>query len=150
VFAAGSAQRTGNDRQRINAKRGSIELLGLSFSQKSDLEVDAGRMNATRRNVNAAAAHRIRMGLTGLATVFLLVMFAAAGMRPTPTAAAAVAPPAESLAVLGVAPGAGPATIAPISIASTSIASTPIASASILPKPIALAPIAPAAESSNP
>lgn len=49
---------------------------------------------------------RVRVGLTGLAAIFLLVMIAAAGVRP----AAHVAPikgQAETLAVLGVAPSSG-------------------------------------------
>ncbi len=63
--------------------------------------------------VRASAAHRIRLGLTGLAAIFLLVMVAAAGMRPSPSVAAAE-PQAEPLAVLGVAPGAPPAVTRPV------------------------------------
>lgn len=54
------------------------------------------------------AAQRIRVGLTGLAAIFLLVLIAAAGMRPS----ASLTPQdvhGEPLAVLGVAPGAGSA-----------------------------------------
>lgn len=56
----------------------------------------------------ASAARRIRLGLTGLAAIFLLVLVAAAGLRPTVSHGAADSQ-AEPLAVLGVAPGAGPA-----------------------------------------
>ncbi len=49
---------------------------------------------------------RVRTGLTGLAAIFLMVLIAAAGLKPdhpaTPRAAAG-----ETLAVLGVAPGSG-------------------------------------------
>lgn len=62
---------------------------------------------AAARLVQVSTAHRIRLGLTGLAAIFLLVMVAAAGMRPSPSAAS-VGSQAEPLAVLGVAPGAGP------------------------------------------
>jgi hypothetical protein len=49
---------------------------------------------------------RLRLGLTGLGAIFLIVMVVAAGLRP----ASRTTEPArqgESLAVLGVAPGAG-------------------------------------------
>ena len=52
------------------------------------------------------ATQRVRVGLTGLAAIFLLVLVAAAGLRPT----VSMATPQvidEPLAVLGVAPGAG-------------------------------------------
>ena len=49
---------------------------------------------------------RVRVGLTGLAAIFLLVMIAAAGVRPAP-AAAPVMGRSETLAVLGVAPSSG-------------------------------------------
>lgn len=57
------------------------------------------------RLVQLAAAQRIRLGLTGLAAIFLLVMVAAASLKPGHPAVAAD-PQAEPLAVLGVAPGA--------------------------------------------
>jgi hypothetical protein len=95
-----------------------MSLPGLSDSQNSDLHPVSGRAapvrsaiggaTTARLNINAAAAHRIRTGLTGLAAIFLLVMFAAAGLRPSPTAVAVEAP-AEPLAMLGVAPGANTA-----------------------------------------
>ncbi len=95
-----------------------MSLPGLFDSQKSGLEpvkdraapvrAAIGGATTARLNINAAAAHRIRMGLTGLAAIFLLVMFAAAGLRPAPTAVA-VESPAEPLAMLGVAPGANAA-----------------------------------------
>lgn len=52
-------------------------------------------------------AERLRLGLTGLAAIFLLVMVVAAGLRPFGHPAPQD-PKGESLAVLGVAPGAGP------------------------------------------
>ncbi|MGI4877973.1 MAG: hypothetical protein ACRYG4_10880 [Janthinobacterium lividum] len=54
----------------------------------------------------ACTAQRIRVGLTGLAAVFLMVMVAAAGMRPT-RSVAPVDSHGETLAVLGVAPSSG-------------------------------------------
>ncbi|KAB7644470.1 hypothetical protein [Polymorphobacter fuscus] len=48
---------------------------------------------------------RMRLGLTGLGAIFLIVMIVAAGLRPPPRPAAQD-PQGESLAVLGVAPGA--------------------------------------------
>ena len=48
---------------------------------------------------------RVRAGLTGLAAIFLMVLIAAAGIKPNRSA-----PPVahgETLAVLGVAPGSG-------------------------------------------
>ncbi|MGL4541093.1 MAG: hypothetical protein ACRCUI_01120 [Polymorphobacter sp.] len=49
---------------------------------------------------------RVRVGLTGLAAIFLLVVIAAAGLKP---AARIVQPQGqgETLAVLGVAPSSG-------------------------------------------
>ena len=49
------------------------------------------------------SGERLRWGLTGLAAVFLIVMVAAAGLRPTGREAKPGA--GEPLAVLGVAPG---------------------------------------------
>jgi hypothetical protein len=58
-------------------------------------------------------AERLRWGLTGLAAIFLLVLIAAAGLRPA-APAKPQAPTGEPLAVLGVAPGAAqPAIPAP-------------------------------------
>lgn len=57
-------------------------------------------------------AQRVRVGLTGLAAIFLAVLIAAAGMRPVRSWQPSGAP-GEPLAVLGVAPGAGPASPAP-------------------------------------
>lgn len=47
---------------------------------------------------------RVRAGLTGLAAIFLMVLIAAAGLKPARPSASA-RPPSETLAVLGVAPG---------------------------------------------
>lgn len=60
------------------------------------------RFRRTRGN-----GERVRGGLTGLAAIFLLVLAAAAGLRPDDRPAASAAAPAETLAVLGVAPGSG-------------------------------------------
>ena len=51
-------------------------------------------------------AERLRLGLTGLGAIFLIVMIVAAGLRPVGHSAPQD-PRGESLAVLGVAPGAG-------------------------------------------
>ncbi|TRW17146.1 hypothetical protein FMM06_02795 [Glacieibacterium frigidum] len=51
---------------------------------------------------------RVRAGLTGLAAIFLMVLIAAAGMKPNRSAAPA-GTHGETLAVLGVAPGPGDA-----------------------------------------
>lgn len=47
---------------------------------------------------------RVRVGMTGLAFVFMLLLVAAAGMRPDRSVAPANAQ-GETLALLGVAPG---------------------------------------------
>ena len=47
---------------------------------------------------------RVRAGLTGLAAIFLMVLIAAAGLRPARPMAHATGH-SETLAVLGVAPG---------------------------------------------
>lgn len=47
---------------------------------------------------------RVRVGMTGLAFVFMLLLVAAAGMRPDRSVAPANAE-GETLALLGVAPG---------------------------------------------
>lgn len=89
-----------------------MSLLERRFDDAGSAAAVAGRIG---ENVagdagvgEASAARRIRLGLTGLAAIFLLVLIAAAGLRPTaqPTA---VDSQAEPLAVLGVAPGAAPA-----------------------------------------
>ncbi len=49
---------------------------------------------------------RVRVGMTGLAFVFMLLLVAAAGMRPDRSVAPAGAQ-GETLALLGVAPGSG-------------------------------------------
>jgi hypothetical protein len=51
------------------------------------------------------SGQRIRVGLTGLAAIFLLVLIAAAGLRPGQSRAAQETT-GDPLAVLGVAPGA--------------------------------------------
>jgi hypothetical protein len=91
-----------------------MSLLERPFGNRvatSGAEAAGATARAAGRLVKAAAAQRIRVGLTGLAAIFLLVLIAAAGMRP----AHSVAPQdsqGEPLAVLGVAPGAGPTSFA--------------------------------------
>ena len=51
---------------------------------------------------------RLRLGMTGLGAIFLIVMVVAAGLKPVPRPVTSD-PKGESLAVLGVAPGAAPA-----------------------------------------
>ncbi len=75
--------------------------------QQSSQAVVRNRSAAVRL-IGVAAAQRVRLGLTGLAAIFLLVLVTAAGMRPAPSAAP-VDSHGEPLAVLGVAPGPGPA-----------------------------------------
>ena len=48
---------------------------------------------------------RLRLGLTGLGAIFLIVILVAAGLKPAAEPVAS-GPQGESLAVLGVAPGA--------------------------------------------
>lgn len=62
--------------------------------------------NTRGTHERTCTAKRVRVGLTGLAAILLMVMVAAAGMRP----ARSVAPvdgQGETLAVLGVAPSSG-------------------------------------------
>ena len=59
------------------------------------------RLARTRQTGRSGA--RLRWGLTGLAAIFLIVMIAAAGLRPTGREARPGT--GEPLAVLGVAPG---------------------------------------------
>ncbi|WP_164157948.1 hypothetical protein [Sandarakinorhabdus rubra] len=58
---------------------------------------------ARARVAAARSGDRLRWGLTGLATIFLVVMIAAASVGPVGRAQRPGA--GESLAVLGVAPG---------------------------------------------
>ena len=61
---------------------------------------------------DVGVGQRVRVGLTGLAAIFLLVLVAAAGLRPAQSLATPQ-PTDEPLAVLGVAPGAGSAVAVP-------------------------------------
>lgn len=77
-------------------------LLKQKFgNQDKGTAAEASRCEGLRQS----AAHRIRLGITGLAAIFLLVMVAAAGLKPAASVAATDGQ-AEPLAVLGVAPGA--------------------------------------------
>lgn len=53
---------------------------------------------------------RLRLGLTGLGAIFLIVMMVAAGLKPAARHDERGLQ-GESLAVLGVAPGAGPTSL---------------------------------------
>ncbi len=85
---------------------------GNSAPRQFDRPATAAVVNLTAATASrlreAATGQRLRLGLTGLAAVFLLVMVAAAGMKPRQSMAPTGAT-GEPLAVLGVAPGAGPA-----------------------------------------
>lgn len=59
--------------------------------------------NVTPAQPGARSGERLRWGLTGLAAIFLIVMAAAAGLRPNGRQAKPST--GEPLAVLGVAPG---------------------------------------------
>jgi hypothetical protein len=80
-------------KRKLGARQTSQQALPVTTATMID-RVDSG--------------HRIRVGLTGLAAIFLLMLIAAAGLRPDRSMAAPDAA-GEPLAVLGVAPGAGPA-----------------------------------------
>lgn len=73
-----------------------------------------GKANVESTAVPVPAGDRVRVGLTGLAAIFLLILAVAAGVKtvPVPRTVATEAPD-EPLAVLGVAPGAGPGVTAP-------------------------------------
>lgn len=85
-----------------------MSLLKRTFGahEKGQSEAAGDAMTVGSR---IGSAQRIRVGLTGLAAIFLLVLIAAAGVRPSQSMAAQESA-GEPLAVLGVAPGAGPAT----------------------------------------
>lgn len=76
---------------------------GSISGQESSAAPAPGR--SALRLVQRAAAQRIRLGLTGLAAIFLLVMIAAASLKPGHPVVSADSH-TEPLAVLGVAPGA--------------------------------------------
>lgn len=87
-----------------------MSLLERRFDDAGSTAVLAGRIGENCAGVTrASAARRIRLGLTGLAAIFLIVLIAAAGLRPPPASGPPAEGQAEPLAVLGVAPGAGPA-----------------------------------------
>lgn len=75
--------------------------------------VEAGRNFAEMVHNAGSSAQRIRIGLTGLAFAFLLVLLGSAisrsgddGRAPTAAEQAEMNEPSEPLAELGVAPGA--------------------------------------------
>ena len=87
-----------------------MTVLERRFDDAGSSAAVAGRVGEPSATAaEASAARRIRWGLTGLAAIFLLVLIAAAGLRPSAPPAAAPESQAEPLAVLGVAPGAAPA-----------------------------------------
>lgn len=85
-----------------------MSLLNRLPGTRQSMESPAACRGAADRLIGAAAAQRVRWGVTGLAAIFLLFLIASAGMRPG-ASAAPVDSQAEPLAVLGVAPGTGPA-----------------------------------------
>jgi hypothetical protein len=88
-------------------KRGSMPL------QRRTAQKDGGSLSPAHASIlRTATAQRVRWGLTGLATIFLMVLIAAAGVKPAQSLAPRGAP-GEPLAVLGVAPGAGPTAFRP-------------------------------------
>ncbi|MEY2882355.1 MAG: hypothetical protein RL490_79 [Pseudomonadota bacterium] len=73
-----------------------------------------GKANVESAAVPVPTGERVRVGLTGLAAIFLLILVVAAGVRTTPAPKTmSNEAPGESLAVLGVAPGAGSGATAP-------------------------------------
>jgi hypothetical protein len=75
-----------------------MALLQRKLSETSEVSLDEA-------GAPVAAGQRVRVGLTGLAAIFLLVLVAAAGLRPgVPHGAPQAAD--EPLAMLGVAPTA--------------------------------------------
>lgn len=68
-----------------------------------NLAPDPERSNMPPPRLAGRSGERLRWGLTGLAAIFLIVMVAAAGLRPTGREAKPGT--GEPLAVLGVAPG---------------------------------------------
>jgi hypothetical protein len=97
----------GNDPGGNDEKRGLMSLLKRKFgAMETSQQALPFAVAATSDRVDSG--HRIRVGLTGLAAIFLLMLIAAAGLRPDRSMAAPDAA-GEPLAVLGVAPGAGPA-----------------------------------------
>ena len=89
-----------------------MSLLKRKFGATRDgqlaMPTDSAGGRDRRSDDRAGSGLRIRLGLTGLAAIFLLVLIAAAGLR-TDQSQAAPETTGEPLAVLGVAPGAGPA-----------------------------------------
>jgi hypothetical protein len=63
-------------------------------------------LKPSRPTTEPRNGERLRLGLTGLGAIFLIVMVVAAGLKPAGRATNRD-PQGESLAVLGVAPGAG-------------------------------------------
>jgi hypothetical protein len=82
-----------------------MSLLKRKFgAMQANVAATADGQNA---NVDRAGSYqRIRVGLTGLAAIFLLVLVATAGLRPG-SVRSVPETTGEPLAVLGVAPGSG-------------------------------------------
>lgn len=78
----------------------------MSLLQRKFGEVTQGSADAVELpTAPVASGQRVRVGLTGLAAIFLLVLVATAGLRPGVQRGAPQAVD-EPLAVLGVAPAA--------------------------------------------
>ncbi|MFZ4110004.1 MAG: hypothetical protein ACOYKQ_05985 [Polymorphobacter sp.] len=104
-----------------------MSLLKRKFgATHENLAASAGGHDASVDRVGGD--QRIRVGLTGLAAIFLLVLVAAAGLRPGPAGPAPEAT-GEPLAVLGVAPGAGLSAVGRDAIISANAPPTPLAPA---------------------
>jgi hypothetical protein len=82
-------------------------LVGLSHTAPNAYIILIMRMpKPSRPSTEPRNGERLRLGLTGLGAIFLIVMVVAAGLKPVGRATNRD-PQGESLAVLGVAPGAG-------------------------------------------
>lgn len=126
VFAVTAGPLPGNEAGGNEEQRGSMSLLKRKFgATQENPAASAGGQDASVDRVGGD--QRIRVGLTGLAAIFLLVLVAAAGLRPGPAGPAGPTPEAtgEPLAVLGVAPGAGLSTVGRDAVTSASAPSVP-------------------------
>lgn len=77
---------------------------GFAYTDTAMMRPKPRRPSAIDKTV-PRNGERLRLGLTGLGAIFLIVIVVAAGLKPAATPAAGD-PQGESLAVLGVAPGA--------------------------------------------
>lgn len=113
------------------------------------LEGAMAQPDAPSRDPRDAAMQRVRVGLTGLAAVFLLTLLAASvlGMlgqdeprgarlaNGSVAANAAADPPKEPLAELGVAPGGNPSKPVAAPVVQTAVAKAPPPAPNRVPNP---------------